>query len=101
MLEEQQILLVINLATQEMTMQKESNEVCAEAAKDLLVTLGKYDKFVGSVMDGLLLKFPPGLSTPPSRHVILSIAQIAENNREFLENRITASIIQRLDSFLS
>lgn len=80
-LDEQQILLIINLATQEMTtMSKETNEVCAEAAKDLLVTLGKYDRFVGSVMDALLLKFPPGLSTSPSRHVILAIASISEKN---------------------
>lgn len=81
LLEEQQILLIINLATQEMTtMAKETNEVCAEAAKNLLVTLGKYDKFVGSVMDALLLKFPPGLSTPPSKHVILAIASISQEN---------------------
>lgn len=65
-----------------MTMAKDSNEACAEAAKDLLVTLGKHDKFVGNVMDTLLLKFPPGLSTPPNKNVILSIAQIAENNRK-------------------
>lgn len=61
-------------------MLKETNEICADAAKDLLVTLGKYDRFVGSVMDALLLKFPPGLSTPPNRHVILAIALISEKN---------------------
>lgn len=66
-----------------MTLSKEVNEICAEAAKDLLVTLGRHDKFVGNVMDALLLKFPPGLTTPPNKNVILSIAQIAENNRKY------------------
>ena len=31
-------------------------------------------------MDALLLKFPPGLTTPPSRHVILAIALISDQN---------------------
>lgn len=31
-------------------------------------------------MDAVLQKFPPGLSVPPHRYIVLSMASIAEHN---------------------
>ncbi|KAI6225611.1 Maestro heat-like repeat-containing protein family member 1 [Aphelenchoides besseyi] len=80
-LEKQQAMLIINLATQEMTgFSKGADEECANAARDVLITLCKHDRFVGDVMDSLLSKFPPSMSTPPNRCIIMSIAAVAQQN---------------------
>ncbi|KHJ95445.1 HEAT repeat protein, partial [Oesophagostomum dentatum] len=80
-LDEQLVLLIINLATQEMTMtSKDGDSDWAEAAKDVLVTLAKTTRFVTHVLDAVLQKFPPGLSTSPHRYVVLTMATIAEHN---------------------
>ncbi|CAD5206176.1 unnamed protein product [Bursaphelenchus okinawaensis] len=79
-LDEQQVLLVINLATQEMTMSKDSDDEWAKAARDVLVTLAKYDRFVGHVMDAVLLKFPPGLHVSPHKYITLTLAYVAQHN---------------------
>ncbi|KAH7720815.1 protein C34G6.1 [Aphelenchoides avenae] len=78
--DEQQALLIINLAAQEMTMTKDSDEEWANAAKDVLVSMAKHGRFVGHVMDALLQKFPPGLTVPPHRYVILALAAVAQHN---------------------
>uniref|UniRef100_A0A1I7Z9H7 HEAT repeat-containing protein n=1 Tax=Steinernema glaseri TaxID=37863 RepID=A0A1I7Z9H7_9BILA len=78
--EEQQELLIVNLATQEMAMTKDSDEEWANSAKDLLVTLAKIPELTSSVMDALLQKFPPGLTVPPHRYVVLAFAAVAEHN---------------------
>ncbi|CAD5208908.1 unnamed protein product [Bursaphelenchus xylophilus] len=79
-LDQQQVLLVINLATQEMTMAKDTDDEWAKAARDVLVTLAKHDRFVGHVMDALLLKFPPGLSVAPHKYITLTLAAVAQHN---------------------
>ncbi|TKR59593.1 hypothetical protein L596_029241 [Steinernema carpocapsae] len=63
-----------------MTMTKDSDEEWANSAKDLLVTLAKTSRFTGAVMDALLQKFPPGLTVPPHRYVIIAFAAVAEHN---------------------
>ncbi|KHN73012.1 Maestro heat-like repeat-containing protein family member 1 [Toxocara canis] len=80
LIDEQQALLIINLATQEMAMSKENEEEWPQAACDLLVTLAKKNRLVGHVMDALLQKFPPALTTPPHRYVVLALASVAEHN---------------------
>uniref|UniRef100_A0A0N5A8P0 Non-specific serine/threonine protein kinase n=1 Tax=Syphacia muris TaxID=451379 RepID=A0A0N5A8P0_9BILA len=79
-IDEQQLLLTINLVTQEMTLVKESEEKCALAASDVLVTIAKASKYVEHVMDALLQKFPPGLNVPPHRFVLVTLAMISECN---------------------
>ncbi|VDK56505.1 unnamed protein product, partial [Anisakis simplex] len=80
LVDEQQALLIINLATQEMTLSKENEEEWPQSACDLLVTLAKKHALVGHVMDALLQKFPPALTTPPHRFVVLALASVAEHN---------------------
>uniref|UniRef100_A0A915AX96 HEAT repeat-containing protein 7A n=1 Tax=Parascaris univalens TaxID=6257 RepID=A0A915AX96_PARUN len=80
LIDDQQALIIINLATQEMTMSKESEEEWPQAACDLLVTLAMRNRLVGHVMDALLQKFPPALTTPPHRYVVLALASVAEHN---------------------
>ncbi|WKX91784.1 hypothetical protein Q1695_010092 [Nippostrongylus brasiliensis] len=80
-LDEQLVLLIINLATQEMTMtSKDADADWAESAKTVLVTLAKSPRFVSHVMDAILQKFPPGLTTSPHRYVVLTMATVAEHN---------------------
>ncbi|VDO23072.1 unnamed protein product [Heligmosomoides polygyrus] len=80
-LDEQLVLLIINLATQEMTMTtKEADADWAESAKTVLVTLAKSRRFVSHVMDAVLQKFPPGLTTSPHRYIVLTMATVAEHN---------------------
>uniref|UniRef100_A0A0N5C580 DUF2428 domain-containing protein n=1 Tax=Strongyloides papillosus TaxID=174720 RepID=A0A0N5C580_STREA len=79
-LDEQQGLLIINLVTQEITLTKENEEEWAESGKEVLVTLGKNDRFVHNVMDALLQKFPPGLSHSPHKYIIKSLSAISEHN---------------------
>ncbi|VDM51608.1 unnamed protein product [Angiostrongylus costaricensis] len=80
-LDEQLVLLIINLATQEMTMtSKDADADWAESAKNVLVTLAKNPRFVKHVLDAVLQKFPPGLTTSPHRYVVLTMATIAEQN---------------------
>uniref|UniRef100_A0AAF5CZ37 Uncharacterized protein n=1 Tax=Strongyloides stercoralis TaxID=6248 RepID=A0AAF5CZ37_STRER len=79
-LDEQQGLLIINLVTQEITMTKENEEEWAESGKEVLVTLGKNDRFVSNVMDALLQKFPPGLSHSPHKYIVKSLSAISEHN---------------------
>ncbi|KAK6041519.1 hypothetical protein COOONC_20977, partial [Cooperia oncophora] len=82
-LDEQLVLLIINLATQEMTMtSKEADAEWAESAKTVLVTLAKSPRFASHVMDAILQKFQPGLTTSPHRYIVLTMATIAEHNRE-------------------
>ncbi|VDN35449.1 unnamed protein product [Cylicostephanus goldi] len=84
-LDEQLVLLIINLATQEMTMtSKDVDTDWAEAGKDVLVTLAKTPRFVTHVLDAVLQKFPPGLTTSPHRYVVLTLATIAEHNHNFV-----------------
>ncbi|VDM91567.1 unnamed protein product, partial [Onchocerca ochengi] len=78
-LDEQQALLIINLATQEMTLSKESDD-WPQAACNVLVTLAKRSRFVGHVMEALLQKFPPGQISSPHRYIILTLANVAEHN---------------------
>ncbi|VDO56494.1 unnamed protein product [Brugia timori] len=78
-LDEQQALLIINLATQEMTLSKESDD-WPQAACNVLVTLAKRSQFVGHVMEALLQKFPPGQTSSPHRYIILTLANVAEHN---------------------
>uniref|UniRef100_A0A0R3RI34 Importin-5 n=1 Tax=Elaeophora elaphi TaxID=1147741 RepID=A0A0R3RI34_9BILA len=78
-LDEQQALLIINLATQEMTLSKESDD-WPQAACNVLVTLAKRSRFVGHVMEALLQKFPPGQNSSPHRYIVLTLANIAEHN---------------------
>lgn len=68
-----------------MTMAKEHDEDWAAAARDVLVTLAKHDRFVGHVMDALLLKFPPGLTVAPHKHVTLAMAAVAQYNGKLIE----------------
>ncbi|KAK6041521.1 hypothetical protein COOONC_20975 [Cooperia oncophora] len=80
-LDEQLVLLIINLATQEMTMtSKEADAEWAESAKTVLVTLAKSPRFASHVMDAILQKFQPGLTTSPHRYIVLTMATIAEHN---------------------
>ncbi|CAI4226789.1 unnamed protein product [Auanema sp. JU1783] len=79
-LDEQLVLLIINLATQEMTMSKETETEFADAAKDVLVTIGKCELFVSRVIEAVLLKFPPGVSNSPHKYVVLCLAAIAQYN---------------------
>uniref|UniRef100_A0A0N4ZSF7 Maestro heat-like repeat-containing protein family member 1 n=1 Tax=Parastrongyloides trichosuri TaxID=131310 RepID=A0A0N4ZSF7_PARTI len=79
-LDEQQGLLIINLVTQEITMTKENEEEWAESGKEVLMTLGKSERFVPHVMDALLQKFPPGLSHSPHKYIVKSLSTIAEHN---------------------
>ncbi|VDD86087.1 unnamed protein product [Enterobius vermicularis] len=79
-IDEQQLLLVINLVTQEMTLAKENEEDCSLAASGVLVTIAKKEKLVQHVMDALLQKFPPGLSTLPHRYIFVTLAMISEHN---------------------
>ncbi|KAM3720959.1 Maestro heat-like repeat-containing protein family member [Dirofilaria immitis] len=78
-LDEQQALLIINLATQEMTLSKESDD-WPQAACNVLVTLAKRSRFVGHVMEALLQKFPPGQISSPHRYIVLALANVAEHN---------------------
>ncbi|CAG9530361.1 unnamed protein product [Cercopithifilaria johnstoni] len=78
-LDEQQALLIINLATQEMTLSKESDD-WPQAACNVLVTLAKRSRFVGHVMEALLQKFPPGQTSSPHRYIVLTLANVAEHN---------------------
>uniref|UniRef100_A0A914UT92 Uncharacterized protein n=1 Tax=Plectus sambesii TaxID=2011161 RepID=A0A914UT92_9BILA len=68
--------LIVNLATQEMTMSKEVEEEWQEAASDVLVTLGK--RFCTQVMDALLQKFQPGFQ--PHSYVLRTLGDIAVSN---------------------
>ncbi|CAD6197830.1 unnamed protein product [Caenorhabditis auriculariae] len=79
-LDEQLVLLIINLATQEMTMTKDADVEWAEAARELLVTLARSSRFANHVIDAVLQKFPPGLTTSPHRYIVLTMATIAEHN---------------------
>ncbi|CAJ0578383.1 unnamed protein product, partial [Mesorhabditis spiculigera] len=81
-IDEQMILLIINLTTQEMTMTKDVDLEWADAARDLLVTIGKHKKHVGNVLDAILQKFPPGLTTSPHRYVVVSLGKIAAHNAQ-------------------
>ncbi|KAL3998802.1 hypothetical protein ACH3XW_16520 [Acanthocheilonema viteae] len=78
-LDEQQALLIINLATQEMALSKE-NDDWPQAACNVLVTLAKRSRFVGHVMEALLQKFPPGQTSSPHRYIVLTLANVAEHN---------------------
>uniref|UniRef100_A0AC35UAG3 DUF2428 domain-containing protein n=1 Tax=Rhabditophanes sp. KR3021 TaxID=114890 RepID=A0AC35UAG3_9BILA len=79
-LDEQQGLLIINLVTQEITLSKDSEQEWAECAKEILVTLGKNDRFVHHVMEALLQKFPPGHSHSPPKYIVLSLSAVSEHN---------------------
>lgn len=83
-LDEQLVMLVINLATQEMNMTKDADTEWAESAMEVLVTLAKSHRFVSHVIDAILQKFPPGQTTSPHRYIVLTMATIAVHNREFL-----------------
>ncbi|KAI1730707.1 maestro heat-like repeat-containing protein family member 2A [Ditylenchus destructor] len=78
--DEQQGLLIINLATQEMTLTKDHEETWANSAKDVLVILAKSPRFVSHVMESLLHKFTAGLATPPHKYITLTLAAVAHNN---------------------
>lgn len=78
--DEQLVLLIINLATQEMTMTKDVDSDWAEASKEVLVTLARSQRFCTQVVDAALQKFPPGLPTSPHKYIVLTMATIAENN---------------------
>uniref|UniRef100_A0A914H3L8 Non-specific serine/threonine protein kinase n=1 Tax=Globodera rostochiensis TaxID=31243 RepID=A0A914H3L8_GLORO len=99
---EQQVLLIVNLSTQEMSMAKSdvNSDSLASATKEVLVTLGgKNGRFINQVMDALLNKFQPGSSTPPHKFVILTMAEIAQKNAcgfvPFLHD-----ILARIDALL-
>uniref|UniRef100_A0A183BMV1 PCI domain-containing protein n=1 Tax=Globodera pallida TaxID=36090 RepID=A0A183BMV1_GLOPA len=99
---EQQVLLIVNLSTQEMSMAKSdvNSDSLASATKEVLVTLGgKNCRFINQVMDALLNKFQPGSSTPPHKFVILTMAEIAQKNAcgfvPFLHD-----ILARIDALL-
>ncbi|CAJ0927248.1 unnamed protein product, partial [Mesorhabditis belari] len=78
--DEQTMLLVINLATQELSMTKDTELEWADASKDLLVTIGKSQKHVSHVLDAVLQKFPPGFANSPHRYVVVVLGKIAEHN---------------------
>ncbi|KJH53272.1 HEAT repeat protein [Dictyocaulus viviparus] len=93
-LDEQLVLLLINLATQEMTMTskihrryllsccfQDTDADWAESAKNILVTVAKDAGLVKHVLDAVLQKFPPGLTISPHRYIVLTMATIAEHNR--------------------
>lgn len=79
-LDEQLIMLIINLATQEMNMTKDTDVEWAESAMEVLVTLAKNQRFVCHVIDAILQKFPPGQTTSPHRYIVLTMATIANHN---------------------
>uniref|UniRef100_A0A8R1EA29 HEAT repeat protein n=1 Tax=Caenorhabditis japonica TaxID=281687 RepID=A0A8R1EA29_CAEJA len=79
-LDEQLVMLVINLATQEMNMTKDSDTEWADSAMEVLVTLAKNNRFVSYVVDAILQKFPPGQTTSPHRYIVLTMATIAQHN---------------------
>uniref|UniRef100_A0A915M743 MROH2B-like N-terminal HEAT-repeats domain-containing protein n=1 Tax=Meloidogyne javanica TaxID=6303 RepID=A0A915M743_MELJA len=84
--DEQQMLLIANLSTQEMSMAKDVENGLAHAAKDVFVSLvGKSDKFVNHVVDSLLHKFQPGSTSPPHRFIILTLSEIAQKNPDVKE----------------
>nr|CDJ91151.1 HEAT domain containing protein [Haemonchus contortus] len=100
-LDEQLVLLIINLATQEMTMtSKETDADWAESAKTVLVTLAKSPRFVSHVMDAILQKFQPGLTTSPHRYIVLTMATVAEHNPFGLVSFLT-DILSRTVPLLS
>uniref|UniRef100_A0A915MRU9 MROH2B-like N-terminal HEAT-repeats domain-containing protein n=1 Tax=Meloidogyne javanica TaxID=6303 RepID=A0A915MRU9_MELJA len=71
--DEQQILLIANLSTQEMSMAK--------------------------VVDSLLHKFQPGSTSPPHRFIILTLSEIAQKNPDgFLP--FLHDILARTDALL-
>ncbi|CAK5088172.1 unnamed protein product [Meloidogyne enterolobii] len=98
--DEQQILLIANLSTQEMSMAKDVENGLAHAAKDVFVSLvGKSDKFVNHVVDSLLHKFQPGSTSPPHRFIILTLSEIAQKNPDgFLP--FLHDILARTDALL-
>ncbi|EFO84874.1 hypothetical protein CRE_03773 [Caenorhabditis remanei] len=79
-LDEQLVMLIINLATQEMNMTKDTDVEWAESAMEVLVTLAKNHRFVCHVIDAILQKFPPGQTTSPHRYIVLTMATIANHN---------------------
>lgn len=79
-LDEQIIMLIINLATQEMNMTKDTDVEWAESSMEVLVTLAKNTRFVSHVIDAILQKFPPGQTTSPHRYIVLTMATIAVHN---------------------
>ncbi|UMM11428.1 hypothetical protein L5515_000724 [Caenorhabditis briggsae] len=79
-LDEQLVMLIINLATQEMNMTKDTDVEWAESAMEVLVTLAKNQRFVCHVIDAILQKFPPGQTTSPHRYIVLTMATIANHN---------------------
>ncbi|EGT33401.1 hypothetical protein CAEBREN_04895 [Caenorhabditis brenneri] len=79
-LDEQLVMLIINLATQEMNMAKDTDVEWAESAMEVLVTLAKNQRFVCHVIDAILQKFPPGQTTSPHRYIVLTMATIANHN---------------------
>uniref|UniRef100_A0A8R1I9X1 MROH2B-like N-terminal HEAT-repeats domain-containing protein n=1 Tax=Caenorhabditis japonica TaxID=281687 RepID=A0A8R1I9X1_CAEJA len=84
-LDEQLVMLVINLATQEMNMTKDSDTEWADSAMEVLVTLAKNHRFVSYVVDAILQKFPPGQTTSPHRYIVLTMATIAQHNRKLFK----------------
>uniref|UniRef100_A0A7E4WD25 Condensin complex subunit 1 n=1 Tax=Panagrellus redivivus TaxID=6233 RepID=A0A7E4WD25_PANRE len=77
-IDEQEALLTINLAIQETLMSKDDE--LAEAGRNILTVLSKHVKLVNHVLDGLLQKFPPGVSTPPNKYVPQTLGAIALTN---------------------
>lgn len=61
-------------------MSKDDDQEWAEAARTILLVLSKNDSIVTHVLDGLLQKFPPGVSTPPSKSITLTLSAIAQCN---------------------
>ncbi|GMR54244.1 hypothetical protein PMAYCL1PPCAC_24439, partial [Pristionchus mayeri] len=79
-LDEQLLLLIINLATQEMTLAKDSESEWSDAAQELLVRVASSNKFAVFVLDALLQKFPPGLTTGPHKNIVATFGAVAQHN---------------------
>ncbi|PAV90926.1 hypothetical protein WR25_06739 isoform B [Diploscapter pachys] len=79
-LDEQLVLLIINLVTQEITLSKDADVEFAESARDVLVALSRNSRFVANVVETVLQKFQPGASTSPHRYIVITMGSIAEHN---------------------
>lgn len=80
-LDQQELLLTINLSIQEMLMGKDKEEdEWANSARSILLVISKDYNMVTTVLDGLLQKFPPGVSQPPNKAITATLTAIAECN---------------------
>ncbi|GMT37626.1 hypothetical protein PFISCL1PPCAC_28923, partial [Pristionchus fissidentatus] len=79
-LDEQLLLLIINLATQEMTLAKDSESEWSDAAQELLVRVATSNKFAIFVLDALLQKFPPGQTIGPHKNIVATFGAVAQHN---------------------